>query len=130
MPMKKMSFISLLIILLGIGAMAAVAFVSCKEAKRNQQINEEIEAMKQEAEKIRKNNENLKEKISYFETPSFQESVAKEKLNLQKPDEQVVIVKPSEYYESQEENLADSQKEKTEENTPNYLKWWNQFFRH
>ncbi len=127
---KRVSFISLLIILLGIGAIVAVSFVSYKEAKRNQQINGEIEAMRQEAEKIRKNNENLKEKISYFETPAFQEGVAKEKLNLQKPDEQVVIVKPSEYYESREENPTGSQEEKTEETMPNYLKWWNQFFRY
>lgn len=128
--MKKVSFISLLIIILGISAIAAVSFVSYKEAKRNQQIDEEIEIMRQEAEKIKKNNENLKEKIAYFETPSFQESVAKEKLNLQKPDEQVVIVKPSEYYESREENSTNNQEEKAEENIPNYLKWWNQFFRY
>lgn len=128
--MKKISFISLLIILLGIGAIAAVSFVSYKEAKRNQQINGEIEAMRQEAEKIRKNNENLKEKISYFETPAFQEGVAKEKLNLQKPDEQVVMVKPSEYYESRGENVSDNQTEKAEEDIPNYLKWWNQFFKY
>lgn len=128
--MRRFSLISLTVIILGIGAIAAVSFVSYKEAKRNRQIDEEIEAMRQEAEKIRKNNESLKEKITYFETPSFQEGVAKEKLNLQKPDEQVVIVKPSEYYENREENPAGNQEEKTEENIPNYLKWWNQFFKY
>jgi len=128
--MKRFSLISLIIIILGIGAIAAVSFVSYKEAKRDRQIDQEIEMMQQEAEKIRKNNENLKEKIAYFETQAFQEGVAKEKLNLQKPDEQVVIVKPSQYYENREENPADNQEEKTEENIPNHLKWWNQFFRY
>ncbi len=108
----------------------AIAVLSFKEAKRNNQINDEIEKLRQEADKIRANNKELREKISYYQTPEFQERVAKEKLNLQKPDEQVVVVKPSPYYEEIEKNLNNNPGQKPEENISNYKKWWNYFFKY
>jgi len=37
----------------------------------------------------------LEDRIGYFQTPEFQEKVAKDKLNFQKNDEEVVIIKSS-----------------------------------
>lgn len=107
-----------------------ISFFSYKEAKRNSQIAQEIDNIRQEAEKIRKNNQDLRKKISYFETPQFQEGVAKEKLNLQKPDEQVVIVRPSAYYEDKKEIPENEENKEESREIPNYLKWWNQFFKY
>ena len=68
---------------------------SYKEIKRNRQIQQEISDLEREADTLKKNNQNLKEKIAYFETKDFQELEAKRELSFQKPDENVVIVKPN-----------------------------------
>jgi cell division protein FtsB len=126
--MKKVPLFSILFVIVGAAAIAAVALVSVKESKRNRQINEEIVAMQQEAEKIRINNESLREKITYFETPEFQEGIAKEKLNLQKPDERVVIVKPSPSLDESLQTTGESSQPEDQITVANYKKWWNQFF--
>jgi len=112
------------------GAILAVfiIYISVKEIQRGWQIESEIEALRQEAEKIETGNHNLQEKISYFATQEFQERAAKEKLNLQKPNEKVAIVKPSVSREIIEENSADNIEEDKKEEITNYLKWYNQFF--
>lgn len=107
-----------------------IGWVASKEAYRNKKIEQEIEALKQEAEKIRKENGALEEKIAYFETSEFQERVAKEKLNLQKPDEQVVVVKPGVKSEETESTQEIAQIDEMEQKTPNYQKWWNLFFKY
>lgn len=127
--MKKRTVLLTIFALFGIIITTTIAVLSFREAKRDNQINNEIEKLRQEAEKIRANNKELREKISYYQTSEFQERVAKEKLNLQKPDEQVVVVKPSPYYEEIEKNLNDVPEQKPEENMPNYKKWWNYFFK-
>lgn len=128
--MKKRILLLTIFALFGIIIAASISVLSFKEAKRDSQINDEIEKLRQEADKIRTNNKELKEKISYYQTPEFQERVAKEKLNLQKPDEQVVIVKPSPYYDEIEKASNDGPEQKPEENMPNYKKWWSYFFKY
>lgn len=128
--MKKRSLILAFFVLAGVMIAAVIFYFSFKEAKRNKQIDQEIEKLRQEAEKIRANNQGLQEKISYFKTPDFQEKVAKEKLNLQKPDEQVVIVKPSPSYEIVEQKSSNNQELEVAKDIPNYKKWWNYFFKY
>lgn len=128
--MKKISFITVVISIIGLAAIAAISYVSWKEAKRDKGIDQEIEALKQEAETIQSNNRDLREKISYFETPEFQEKIAKEKLNLQKPEEQVVIVKPSLSLEGKKEASKSNDTNNASEEIPNYKKWRDQFFKY
>ncbi len=129
--MKKNSlsiwFFSILVMI----AIAALAYYSWKEKKREKNINAEIESLRREAEAIRNSNRSLRERIEYFQTPEFRESVAKEKLNLQKQDEQVVIIKPSQYYESKTETETKiNETESLKADEPNYIKWWKIFFNH
>lgn len=128
--MKKISFITVVISIIGLATIAAISWVSWKEAKRNKSIDQEIGALRQEAEKIQRNNRDLREKISYFETPEFQEKIAKEKLNLQKPEEQVVIVRPSLSLEDKKEASKSNDTDNESEGIPNYKKWWDQFFKY
>ncbi len=128
--MKIRPLILTFFILAGIAIVAVISCFSFKEKKRNNQIDQEIEKLRQEAGKIQANNRELQEKIAYFKTQDFQEKVAKEKLNLQKPDEQVVIVKPSPSYETGEQKPSDNQEPEAVQNIPNYKKWWNYFFKY
>ena len=115
-------------ILAGVILAIFIIYISMKEIQRGRQIESEIETLRKEAEEIETSNHNLQEKISYFATQEFQERAAKEKLNLQKSDEKVVIVKPSVSREIIEENSADSKNDNIKEEISNYLKWYNQFF--
>jgi len=124
------SVIFKLAVLAGMALAGFILYISAKEIQRGRQIEQEIETLRQEAEKIENSNRNLQEKISYLGTQEFQERAAKEKLNLQKSDEKVVIVKPSVSREIIEENSADSEDDNMREEIPNYLKWYNQFFKH
>ena len=130
--MKKLRFIvSYILILAMLAAISFVSYRAFQEMQRKKQIEKEINSLREEAEKVRQDNQDLLDKISYFESPQFQEWEAKRKLNFQKPDENVVIVKPSPSKESGDNKIAGEfeQKEISADNSPNYIKWWNQFFK-
>ncbi|TSC94203.1 MAG: Uncharacterized protein Athens071425_225 [Parcubacteria group bacterium Athens0714_25] len=130
--MKKTGLIiSFGVIFGGLALIAMLLYPSYKEYERNKRINGEIEKLSQEAEKLRENNSELSEKIEYFKTQAYKERIAKERLNLQKTDEQVVAVKPS---ISKNESVEVLQLNKGDENklgkieSPNYQKWIRYFF--
>lgn len=100
------------------------------EYKRNSQIKGEIDALKAEAEKVRRNNDDLKEKITFFESSEFQEWEAKKKLNFQRPEENVAVIKPSPSGQAAETSEQVNVKEEPSENISNWKKWWNYFFKH
>lgn len=127
--MKKGSLVTVITVLGGLIVAVIVSYVAVKEAKRDREIDSEIEALRQEAEKIRSNNQELQERISYFQTSDFQEKVAKEKLNLQKPDEQVVIIKPSPSYNNNSDAASKKQEDNQVDTRQNWKKWLDYFFR-
>lgn len=108
-----------------------VVFISSKQIKRNQRIEREVSLLQTEAEKIRRENETLSEKIGYFSSVDFKEQEAKGKLGMKKTDEAVVVIKPLPVEEdtlSQDETKADStalSPDKDEET--NFKKWWKLF---
>jgi cell division protein FtsB len=127
--MKRNIFVSFLFLLLGISGIIAFSYYSYRESKRSSAIDKEIDTLEQEAGKIKKDNKELEGKIAYFETEYFEEDVAKEKLNLQKPDEHVIIIKPSPSLDTDiEENIEENRDPKDSKDSPNYIKWWNYFF--
>lgn len=117
-----------LAMLAGIILAAFILYAAIKEYQRSQQIEAEIESLRQEAEEIRGVNEDLQEKVSYFRTSDFQEKIAKEKLSLQKQGEEVAVIKPSISDEAQVIQAEENKEEKIKEELPNYMKWLNQFF--
>lgn len=129
--MRKRSFFSILFVIAGVVAAGWISYLSLKESKRNRQIREEIESLQQEADNLSQNNQEMQEKIVYFETSEFQEKIAKEKLNLQKENENVAIIKPSPVLKDNRiaENKPTAQAGALSEK-PNYKKWWDQFFKY
>ncbi len=122
-------------ILVGFLALAVLLFIpSLNEYKRNKKINEEIEKLNKQAEQLKESNNQLIEKIEYFKTEAYKERVAKERLNMQKQDEQIVSVKQSvsavvDDVESDGGNIEISKmKVENRNEDPNYRKWFNYFF--
>jgi cell division protein FtsL len=129
--MGKKSFFSIIFIIIGIIVAGYISYFAFKENRRNKQIESEINSLRQEADKLRQSNGDMKEKITYFETPEFQERIAKEKLNLQKEDENVAIIKPSPVLRGENANGQETKSGSAEDdNRPSYVKWWEYFFKY
>lgn len=128
MTKKKFSFVVVFFII-GIAGALFISSNAFKEAYRSRTIEKEVERLKKEAEKVQNENKQLADRIAYFETPEFQERVAKEKLNLQKNDETVVVVKEAAQQEEQK-NENDFVVADENDSIPNYIKWWNFFFKY
>lgn len=114
---------------IGVFFAGLISYSAFREAYRNRKIESYIQDLNQEKEKIQKENNALSKSIAFFETSQYQEKTAKQKLNMQKTDENVVVVKPT-----TEQEMADVAKEVKDENIapedPNYKKWWNFFFKY
>ena len=126
--MSRRSVISLILIPIGVAIFGYTIYVTYEESKRNNKIEAEIEELKMEAGMIRGENSELEEKISYFETEEFQERIAKEKLNLQKSDENVVIIKTMPSTNEEDGEIKEGEEIKNHGITPNHKKWWDYFF--
>lgn len=128
--MGKKSFFSILLAIMGLIASGFIGYSAVEENQRSKQIEGEINALKEEAEKLRQNNQEMQEKIVYFETPEFQEKIAKDKLNLQKGNENVAIIKPTPLpKESETDNPGVIENDTKTEDKPNYQKWMDYFFK-
>jgi cell division protein FtsB len=127
--MKKKVLLASSAVFFGAIVAGAIFYKAYQESARNKQIDQEIGALRDAAEKIRKNNMDLEEKISYYQTPEYQEKRAKDTLNVQKEGESVVIVKPNQEAKEQETQTAEKANEKLSLELPNYKKWWNYFFK-
>lgn len=124
-----------LLVLAGVGLIFALSFSVYREIEKKKAVQAEIEALQREAEKISRENSDIAEKISYLESRDYKEREAKEKLNLQSPDETVVVITPNSRQESRENVPEKSVKNITEvdnnfEETSNPHKWWNYFFKY
>jgi cell division protein DivIC len=100
--------------------------LSNKVYKRNQ-INKEVMKLQTEIANLNQENQDLNELINYLQTDDFKEKEAKDKLNLIKEGEQLVLVKEK---ESQLQEIVEEEKSKTEVvvNHANYYWWWYYFF--
>ena len=128
--MKDGSTIFLRLVLVGILLLSGWLYLlSRKENVRDQTIGSEIARLEAEAEKMRKENLSLKDRIAYFSSDSFQEREAKEKLDYRRQDEKVVMVRPSrENSNSMEPLFSLEESGYNKEDIPNHRKWWRLFW--
>lgn len=127
---KGVSWIIRILVFLGLVILSFAAYSVSKVVSRKNQVEKEISALKEEAEKISRENGDLKDKLSYFESRDFQEKEVRDKLSLQSPDENLVVVKPGPSGEKQENPVSDVAENNSSENTPIYKKWWDYFFKY
>lgn len=92
-----------------------------KNVNKNKIISDKTLELDREIKKIEEENKNLEELIAYFSTPEFLDKEAREKLNMAKPGEKIIII-PQE-----DKNLA-SVDNKEMSDKKNYVLWWDYFF--
>lgn len=122
-----------LLVLLGLVLGLLLGMAVYREIRKKEAVQKEIRALQEEAAKISRENSDITERIAYLESRDYKEREAKEKLNLQKPGETVVVITPG---PSKEEIVENSNREKRileiagiqEKSNPE--KWWDYFFKY
>jgi cell division protein FtsB len=115
------------IVILAFFVLLIFGYLISKEWKKKKQVENEISALREQSHKIEKENMNLEDRISYLNSQDYQEMQAKDKLNLQSPNEKVIVIAegPVKKEEKRDENRPIPDKNLDE--TPNYKKWLNYF---
>lgn len=100
-----------------------------KEIAKKKQLENEINSLREQAKSVEKENMAIFDRIAYLGSRDYQEVQAKDKLNLQNPDEKVVIVaqRPSE--EATAKEPAKNEFVPNQNKTPNFQKWLEYFFK-
>lgn len=117
------------IIFLGLVAMVFVFLAISRETYRKRQVQKEIEKLQIEARRIQGDNMRLADKLAYLEGRDYQEKEIRDKLNLQDPQENVVIVDlgvTPQKTDAETETVAQEVFIKLS----NPQKWWNYFFKY
>jgi len=100
-----------------------------KELYRKKEVDNKIKSLKQQAEKIKQENMQISEKLSYLGSQDYQKMEAKEKLNLQNPGEKIVVLSQNPVKIKKE--IIPTVKHSASlpiNSMPNFQKWWNYFF--
>ncbi len=104
-----------------------IIFKMSYQAEKQSGINEEISKLQKQADQLEGENQDLKEIIGYLKTDDFKEKEAKDKLNLIKEGEQMILVKE----DSLEDYIGGENEDKKTEiivHRENYYYWWHYFF--
>ena len=127
---KYATIFSKVILIPAIVIIILVLVAVTRETYKKNQIQAEIDSLQEKAKQISKENLEIQEKISYFESREYQEKEAKDKLGLQNPDENVVIIKPGIAKETVAEEKTPVVVPEEEQNIFNPIKWWRYFFKY
>lgn len=112
-----------------LASFAVVAYALFKETYKKRQIQEEVGKLEDQVISLEQGNQKLKGLIEYFQTQNFSEKEAREKLNVKKEGEKVVILRSQ---EDQEKSSGEKREELSEDTIliiSNPLKWWNYFIK-
>jgi len=100
----------------GMAFLIYIFFLVGKTVYQNIKFNSIEKDLQREVEVLEAENVNLKNKILYYKTDSYKERVMRERLQYQKPDEQVLVLVP--------EKEGEEQSSKQEEiKVSNFEKW-------
>jgi len=117
------------IIFLALVILALFGYSLSKETAKKKAIEKDIAALQAQEENIKKENMALSERISYLSSKDYQEIQAKDKLNLQSPGENVVIIAPR---NSGQSGVSQAMKNETvgeSASEPNFKKWLAYLFK-
>lgn len=113
----------------GIVILGLVAMSIYRETKQKQQKQEIIDALIAEKNRISRDNSMMQEKLAYYSSQDYAEKKSKE-LNMQKPDEHLIVVRPNMAKEIATEISIKSDEVEIKTVVPNYRKWWDYLFKY
>ena len=107
---------------IGLVLLLLIALPLARTYSQKRVIENEISGVQNEIAQFEKDNQDLKEMLSYLQSDQSLEAQARMNLNLKKPGETVVVI------ENQEDVKNSDNVENHEEETSNFKKWFNYFF--
>lgn len=84
-------------------------------------VRKEVDNLKVSLVELEQSNKELGEKILYYQSASYREKIARERMGLMKPGEEVIVILPEDKKQVAEKD--------PDGGLPNYTKWWNFFFK-
>lgn len=111
----KSKFITVILFVI----VSAVGLLTIQLYLQKKEVDSEVKRLSDKAASLQKDSQELSELIKYLNTPEYQEREAREKLNLKKPGEEVVVLP------EHTDGLVASASTNTESNPK---KWFNYFF--
>jgi cell division protein FtsB len=130
---KEGKFISVIIkvgLIVGVAALVFVLFRVYEETQKKRQIQDMINQLQSEADRIDRENKRMKENLEFLSSADYLEIEAKDKLNQKNPDEEVIVLKTNVAQETALEENPEPQKNETVAVLANHVKWWNYFFKY
>lgn len=109
--------IKIIIVIVGIGLIISFS----RNIYRLLKAGDQVRLTQERLEKLEKESQELSKKKEYFQSQEFIEEEARNKLNMSKPEETVVILPPN-VGETKETNLTSPPK------LPNWQRWFKLFF--
>jgi len=126
---KSVGIFTGLFFIAGLVILVLIGISLGKETYRKRQIQKEIENLQSEIQKMNQENSELENFISYLSTKEFQEKEAREKLNLQKEDERMIVLRKELERQKEAKNAKqDPNTNYVEDKSPNWQKWLKFFF--
>lgn len=126
---KGVKFFSGIFFIAGLGVLVMIGISLGKETYRKRQIQREVENLQAEISKVNQENSDLANLISYLSSQEFQEKEAREKLNLQKEDEKMIVLRKEMGPQNGEKSGDVRNNSQTQESkVPNWRKWLEFFF--
>jgi cell division protein FtsL len=126
---KSVSVFAGIFFVAGLAVLVAIGISLGRETYRKRQIQKEIENLQSEIQKMNQENSELGNFISYLSTQEFQEKEAREKLNLQKEDERMIVLRKELEQQKDAKNTNQGPDTSfTEDESPNWQKWLKFFF--
>lgn len=118
-----------LFFLIGLTILVFIGISFGKEAYRKKQIQSEIESLQAKIEGLNNENSDMEKLISYLSSNDFTEKEAREKMNLQKEDEKMIVLRKDAILpEAQSQDNDPISQPESKDTSPNWQKWWNHFF--
>lgn len=93
------------------------------------QVNQELDRLETEIAELEDHKTRLSESIKYYQSESFMEKEARSKLGYQKKGEVAIALPPSDITKQKEEEADIWTSETKTFSQPNYIRWWNFFFK-
>ena len=125
-PVMSLGYVIMAVALLGV--LVYITYSLTSQVYKQNQINKEISALESKISDLNQENQDLNELIGYLQTDEFKEREAKDKLNLIKEGEQLVLIKEKEaQIETNSEEIEKKQAEVVVRRE-NYYWWWHYFF--
>lgn len=119
-------FVSKIFLVIGVVVLGLLSLTVGKKVLEEREIKKEIKSAQDEITRLEAKNSELNDFLSYLNTDDFLEEEAREKFNLQKSGESVMVVPGSGGAPEENQEVTVAGGARTEQKNP--AKWWNYFF--